>query len=394
MNLHVPTLLVALLTGFLMLCVQLAVAQRGRLRQPALRIWAQASWSLLFGYAFLGARLVLPLWISIWAGNVLICLGLLLYNQALSVYLLERRLSVWSWLPLGLVMLLVPIMLPWTLAARTSALSFAYVVMILPSVILVLRHRPEDEPALRMVGLTLATAVLVLLLRGVHALVQPQDYDNLMQASLGQGLTFLISFISLLGTGFGFVLASFERMARQMEEMASMDGMTGCLNRSTTDTLLAHSLERGRREGAPVAFALLDLDHFKQINDRHGHRAGDDALRAVVQAVKARLRGADVLGRMGGEEFGLILPATDAPGAQRLVDDVRRSIEQLSLRDAQGRVVALTVSAGVAVAASNQDIGAERLYALADQALYRAKDEGRNRVQVWNVALMATPAPR
>ncbi|MBA4344151.1 MAG: hypothetical protein C0423_18585 [Methylibium sp.] len=230
----------------------------------------------------------------------------------------------------------------------------------------------------------MAMTALVVLVRGVHSLLEPQAYQDLMEDSLLQGLTFLVSFVSLLGTGFGFVLASFERMAKQMEEMASLDGMTGCLNRSTTDALLAHSLERGRRDGAPVAFALFDLDHFKLINDRHGHRAGDDALRAVVRVVKARLRGADVLGRMGGEEFGLILPGTDAPGAQRLVDDMRRSIEQLALRDDQGRALALTVSAGVAVAASNQKLGADRLFALADQALYRAKDAGRNCVMVWS----------
>jgi len=384
LSLHVPTLLLALLTGFLMLCVQLAVAQHGRLRQPALRVWAQASWSLLFGYAFLGARFLLPAWISIWVGNALILLGLLLYTQALSIYLLDRRLSAWSWLPLGLVTALIPFMLSWSFAARTAVMSFAVVALIVPSIVLVVRHHRKGETSLRLVGLTMAMTALVVLVRGVHSLLEPQAYQDLMEDSLLQGLTFLVSFVSLLGTGFGFVLASFERMAKQMEEMASLDGMTGCLNRSTTDALLAHSLERGRRDGAPVAFALFDLDHFKLINDRHGHRAGDDALRAVVRVVKARLRGADVLGRMGGEEFGLILPGTDAPGAQRLVDDMRRSIEQLALRDDQGRALALTVSAGVAVAASNQKLGAERLFALADQALYRAKDAGRNCVMVWS----------
>ncbi|MBA4344150.1 MAG: hypothetical protein C0423_18580 [Methylibium sp.] len=153
MSLHVPTLLLALLTGFLMLCVQLAVAQHGRLRQPALRVWAQASWSLLFGYAFLGARFLLPAWISIWVGNALILLGLLLYTQALSIYLLDRRLSVWSWLPLGLVTVLIPFMLSWSFAARTAVMSFAVVALIVPSIILVLRHHRKGEASLRLVGL-------------------------------------------------------------------------------------------------------------------------------------------------------------------------------------------------------------------------------------------------
>ncbi len=383
MSIHIPTLLVALLTGFLMLCVQLAFAQRGGLQHPALSLWAKASWALLLGYAFLGARVFLPLGVSVFVGNVLICLGLLLYNQALSVHLLQQRLSRWPWIALALGAGLILLMLPWPLAPRTALISLLFTALLLPSVALVFRHGWHAEPSLRTVGITLALAAGALCVRGIHAMLVPQDYDHLLQSSLGQGLTFLVSFISLLGTGFGFVLACFERSTRRMEEMATTDGMTACLNRSATDALLAHSLERGRRDGAPVAFALLDLDFFKQINDRHGHGAGDDALRTFAEVVRKRLRGSDVLGRMGGEEFGLILPATDAPGAQRLVDDIRRAVEGLSLRGRDGQAIQLTVSAGIAVAASDSGLSADQLCARADRALYRAKDGGRNCVQLW-----------
>jgi len=181
----------------------------------------------------------------------------------------------------------------------------------------------------------------------------------------------------------GFVLACFERVALRMEELATTDGLTGCINRSTTDALLAHTLERGRREGAPVAFALLDLDHFKRVNDRFGHAAGDAALRAFAQAVKSRLRSSDVLGRMGGEEFGLILPMTDGPGAARIVEQVRDAVEAMEVRSPEGgENFRVTVSAGVVVAASDSGLTASRLYMLADKELYRAKELGRNRVQL------------
>jgi diguanylate cyclase (GGDEF)-like protein len=389
---HIPTLLLSLLTGFLLLCLQLQAAQRGGLQQqPALRAWAQGSWSLLLGYAFLGARVFMPLGASIFLGNAFIVLGLLLYHQALRRHLLDAPLQRWVWALAPAAWLLIALMLPWPLAQRTGVVSFVFAALLAPSIWLVLRHGLRAEASLRIVALTLSMAGLALLVRGVHAFVQPQDYTDLLQSSLGQGLTFLISFISLLGTGFGFVLACFERVTRRMEEMATLDGMTGCLNRSTTDTLLAHELERGRREGAPLAFALLDLDHFKQINDRHGHRAGDAALRAFADAVRARLRGSDVLGRVGGEEFGLILPATDAPGARRLLEDVRQAVAALRLTDGAGRDYGLTVSAGLAVAASDSGLSAERLYALADDALYAAKSAGRNRVHL-SLAAQAAPA--
>ena len=388
MILHIPTLLVALLAGFLLLCVQLAVAQRGSLRQPALGIWAQASWALLFGYLFLGARLVLPLWVSVFLGNGLVFVGMLLYNQALSVYLRNQRLGPWAWVGLGLALAALAAMIPWSLASRTAMLSLVYALLLLPSIVLILRYRERREVALLMVAFTLMLSAGSMLFRFVHASLAPEQYTDLLQPSMGQGLTFMLSFIALLGSGFGFVLASFERMALHLEELASLDGMTGCLNRSTTDSLLEHNLERSRREGSPLAFALIDLDHFKQINDRHGHRAGDAALRAVVQTIRSRLRKSDVLGRMGGEEFGLILPATDAPGAQRLLDEVRRSVEQLDTqRDAQGQQIRLTLSAGVAAVASDAIVDADRLYGRADEALYRAKGSGRNRVCLW------TPQP-
>jgi len=164
--------------------------------------------------------------------------------------------------------------------------------------------------------------------------------------------------------------------------MASTDGLTGCMNRMTADALLRHELERGRREGTPLAFVLLDLDHFKDVNDCHGHHAGDDALRAFAQEVRARLRASDVVGRWGGEEFGLVLPATDGPGASRLVEQIREAVATLRLCDGQGREFSLTVSAGVAVAEPGGRLTADQLFMRADRALYRAKDGGRNNVQL------------
>lgn len=391
MKIDIPTLMLALLFGFTLLSLQLWTAQRGALRLPELRMWAQGSWAMLGGFAALAARLWVPMWISVVLGAGLLCLGIALYSQALWGYLLERRLPAWYWCGFGISVALVLWMVDWPLAPRTGLLSFVLAALLTPAAVLSLGRGWNAERSMRTVGMTLALACVALTVRGVHALMYPDDYHDLMQASLGQGLTFLVSFIGLLGAGFGFVLASFERVARRMEEMASLDGLTGCSNRGTTDALLAHLLERGRREGSPVAFALLDIDHFKTINDRFGHQAGDAALRAFAAEVRRRLRASDVVGRLGGEEFGLVLPATDAPGATRLVEQVRAAVEELELCCPLGQRFTLTVSAGVVVAPSDAAMSADRVYMLADRALYRAKALGRNRIHLGDESLAAAP---
>jgi diguanylate cyclase (GGDEF)-like protein len=388
--LHIPTLMLALLLGFLLLTLELGVSQRGLRARPEVRRWTLGCWALLGGFAALAARVVLPVDLSVVLGNALICLGLALYAQAIGMMLLGSpghralmRVQPVIWLALVL-------MLDWPLHRRTAVVSLFYVALLLPSVVSIVRHGWRAERSLRTVALTMALAAVALLVRMWHALSTPADYGDLMQASLGQGLTFLVSFICLLGAGFGFVLAAFERVASQMEEMATHDGLTGCWNRSTTDALLEHELQRARRSAAPVAFVLLDLDHFKQVNDRHGHRTGDAVLRAFADAVRSRLRGSDVFGRTGGEEFGLVLPGTDMAGAHWLVESIRLAVQALDVPAADGTPVKITVSAGAAAAEPHANLSGDRLYGQADQALYEAKHAGRNRVEVYGLSVGAS----
>lgn len=391
MLLHIPTLILALLLGILLLTLSLGMSQQAVRARPEIRRWTQGSWALLVGFVALAGRVVVPLELSVLLGNSLICLGLALYAQALHLLLrgdagpkalLQVQPAIW----LGLLL-----MLEWPLSLRTAVMSLVDAALLASSVAVVLGHGWRAERSLRMVAATIALAVAAHLVRAVHALLHPEDYGDLMQASLGQGLTFLLAFICLLGAGFGFILAVFERVARQMEDLATHDGLTGCYNRSTTDAMLAHELQRAHRGGAPVAFVLLDLDHFKQVNDRHGHRAGDAVLQAFVEVVRARLRASDVFGRTGGEEFGLVLPATDAAGARWLVEAVRRAVEALEVPAGDGGAsVRVTVSAGVAVADAASRLSGDRLYGQADQSLYEAKRAGRNRVEVYGVSAGAS----
>ncbi|WP_088287189.1 GGDEF domain-containing protein [Ideonella sp. A 288] len=393
MTLHVPTLILALLLGFLLLTLELAVSLPRLRNRPELRIWTIGCWALLAGFCALALRPVIPMWLSVVAGNSLICIGMLHYNSALH-RLLGRPVNR-LWMTAGMVIapLGIVAMLGWPLNQRTSVLSLVFAAILVPCVVLIVQYGWRAERSLRTVAVTMALAVAALLVRAAHSWTHPLEYTDLMQASLGQGLTFLMAFMCMMGAGVGFVLAVFERVASQLEALATTDGLTGCVNRATTDAMLVHELQRGRRIGAPVTFVLLDLDHFKKINDRHGHRTGDTTLRMTARTIRDCLRQSDVLGRTGGEEFGLVLPGTDLPGAMRLTEKIRAAVEAMPIIDDRAQPVRVTLSAGIAVATPDDTVSPDHLYGRADKALYAAKRAGRNRVQTYGGKDVSTFAP-
>lgn len=165
---------------------------------------------------------------------------------------------------------------------------------------------------------------------------------------------------------------------------ATEDGLTGLLRREVVCERLALEIARAKRYRRPLAVAMLDLDHFKAINDEHGHAAGDALLRAVARALKTELRTTDFLGRFGGEEFLLVLPETDLEGAAQVAEKLRRRIAALAVEAEDGRELAVSLSIGLAALDGRpRDAAAspETLLEAADQALYRAKHSGRNRIE-------------
>ena len=172
------------------------------------------------------------------------------------------------------------------------------------------------------------------------------------------------------------------RMGR-LEQEAITDPLTGIFNRRHLDRRLNQEVASARRWSQPLSILLLDIDHFKEVNDKHGHQAGDHVLAALGEVIVAELRESDVVARYGGEEFLVIAPHTPLIGATDIAERVRRSVESHDFGlpaepgAIRGRVV--TVSIGVASIDGTVD-KTEKLVRAADDNLYRAKHEGRNRV--------------
>jgi diguanylate cyclase (GGDEF)-like protein len=164
-----------------------------------------------------------------------------------------------------------------------------------------------------------------------------------------------------------------------LREQATHDMLTGLLNRGTILELLRRELSRGERDGTGMGVVLADLDHFKSINDTHGHLAGDGVLRETARRMRGALRAHDLIGRYGGEEFLLLLPGCDLATATALADRLRKCVAASPVILAEGPVP-VTMSLGVAASDEPQMAEAETMLRVADTALYRAKRAGRNRV--------------
>ncbi|QKQ25649.1 GGDEF domain-containing protein [Candidatus Reidiella endopervernicosa] len=187
--------------------------------------------------------------------------------------------------------------------------------------------------------------------------------------------------ISIL-TAMAYITMTTEHLQNDLRRQAQIDPLTGCYNRRAFYAIADHSLSRSKRDREITSFIMLDLDHFKAINDTHGHLTGDEVLKHVVDIVADVKREQDTLSRYGGEEFIIMLPNTPSREAAAVAERIRRSVEQSPV-EIDGITIKSTISLGIAATdlenIDNSNVGT--LISKADRALYNAKKRGRNRVE-------------
>lgn len=188
-------------------------------------------------------------------------------------------------------------------------------------------------------------------------------------------LPFVLTVFALVAS----MVKRWQERERQIKQLSEKDPLTSLWNRRYLFEQMERELARAKREQSALSFVMLDLDHFKQINDIYGHQIGDEALVLVGRVLLESVRRSDIVGRYGGEEFAIMLPNTSAEKAREVAERCRQSIEKQSLSTAQGTLT-LSASLGLVSLNVNPQTEVDNLIHFADEALYRAKTSGRNRV--------------
>ena len=215
------------------------------------------------------------------------------------------------------------------------------------------------------IAMTHATSAVIVFLTGAYA----SDFDRFMSTAVPATVAPILGYL-------GFrLLFQVEAMRQHLEQYSRTDALTGVFNRGHFEKVFEAEFDKAVGDGVPLSIAILDLDHFKRINDTLGHGAGDRVLQVTVERCAGAVRSNDIIGRIGGEEFAILLPATDVAGAGAVIERVRAGITGAPIT-AEATQVPVTISAGVAELRPG-DTRAD-LMRRADKHLYLAKRNGRD----------------
>lgn len=347
--------------------------------------WAGAMLLEAFAWFFILERGILPDWLSIAVANAMIAGAQAMKLAGIYAFRKHPCPSVFCWLP-PLLTVFILLWLPYDDIARrfvSTSLIFS-IQMLLIAVALYGNSEARLGRAWKLLFGSATALIPLFVMRGYHAWTNP-DLFSQPNVSLPPNAIQLIVFtfiiaMSVMGP-LGFILMFRERADREQRQLAATDPLTGVLNRRAFMETARKEWSLSRRKDLPLSLMMIDIDHFKQFNDRFGHAAGDTAIKQVAHALCARLRWEDSVGRYGGEEFSVLLPMTDCKEAHALAEELRMVIAGIHLVFA-GESTPVTVSIGIAAKSSHSDsiTNLDLLLQMADAALYQAKRHGRNQV--------------
>ena len=390
------TLLFSLVLICAMMSLSLAVVSWGR-EHDSLKKWAGAAALESLAFAMGAARGMIPDALSIVLLGTLMVTAQAMKLAAIYEY---RELSWPRWQclsPIGLAFILLAILPYEDIRDRMIYGSMIYAAQML--MILQILYTDKESRTGRAWWLLFCAIAAIVPLFALRAIVAYFDIYKFatVQSSLSPNPVQLAVFVGLIGLSMlgslGFILMVKERTDREIRLLAMVDSLTGVFNRRAFMERAEKEYAIAQRSKTPLALLMIDIDHFKRINDEFGHPTGDAVLVDVAHLLDSRLRKQDTLGRYGGEEFCVLLPATDEAGAMALAETLRKTVENTLL--ATGRQgISATISIGVTVcpaSCNNCNLGFYKLVDDADAALYQAKRDGRNRTVTLPIGCWNTP---
>ncbi|MCF8161332.1 MAG: diguanylate cyclase [Polaromonas sp.] len=380
---HIPTLFMVIMALSATLAIAVGIAARTQLRE-GMAYWALGLLAHTIAYLLFALRGQVSDWLSVVLGNVLLSCVFALFAEGVFQFQ-KRRSPRWLlWSPVVLVAILFSALLPWYLA-RVVVGALIFIFQSLVVVVAVLQKRRETVGAGQYFLVTgFLVLIAMMLLQGVGVVLHREEIKSVLTAHWVPSLVFLMSSLCTVVVSLGLILMAKERVEERNRSLAMRDELTGLINRRSLLEALAQQLAMARRHGQPLALLMVDIDYFKQVNDLHGHLSGDKVLKAVAQAIARRTRAQDLPGRLGGEEFLVILPNTTAQGAVQLAEILRQGVGTTEFQSTSGKSIAITISIGVCEQGQLLAPQCDDMISAADQALYLAKQNGRNRVEVFS----------
>jgi diguanylate cyclase (GGDEF)-like protein len=376
--LDLRTLLIVMIATSLLLALSLMAAVGPRLRE-GLGNWTVAMLLQAAVYAMYLEHGVWSPFVTTVLSNALFATCLTLQAAAIGEFHGHQMSRWWHVLPMLLVGILFALVVDqFPVQVILSGAIFGAGMLALA--VLVQRLNPESRGSARwllLTGYLVGTATMFA--RSLVNIVEPGSIPGVLIATSFQGTTFLFLLSVILITSVGFLLLHKERSEEAAQKLALTDPLTGAFNRRTFLELAEKEIARTRRARGSLSLVMIDLDHFKQINDRNGHLAGDEVLKGVVLVVQGCLRKEDLLVRYGGEEFCILLPGVAIDRTALLAERIRDAVEQARF-SYSGKTLQLTISIGLSALSPDGGEGIDKLVARADEALYTAKKAGRNRV--------------
>ncbi|MEO8671463.1 MAG: GGDEF domain-containing protein [Tahibacter sp.] len=394
-DIRTAMLLTATITLMLAVCLMLTLRQHEEPVGGAVAIWVRGTAIQPLAWLLLSFRDFIPDAGSILLGNLLICFAYAEYPRALRKFTgnqragnLPRWIAACSVIPVVFFTWIEP-----SVSGRVVSTSLIVLCLWAMAARAALGAAKAPRPAsYSITAATFLFGAALLLVRALFEAFNPAPLVSGVQVTPMQSLIFSYTALAPVIATFGFVLMCSDRTRAELERLAATDSLTGVLNRRMLEQLVVAQLADAQRHLRPLAALLLDADHFKRINDEHGHDVGDSALRELVNAVRAQLRPGDLIGRLGGEEFLVVLTATSSEESLRVAERLRASVVALDLRD-KGIQVPLSISVGVAML-PDRSCDFTDLVRRADAAMYQAKNKGRNRVEMGGpTAPVVLPSP-
>lgn len=373
-SLDVRTLLVAVAVVSLLTAIGMARFARRFPRFPGIAWIAAADLLLAVGMLLVANRDHWPEWLTTVVANLFTLGGLVFNAEGLRRY----AGGTWPWWsrPYFLFLLLLPLSAWYTYVdpdVRMRLLAFSGCAALTLAGIAFALSRSGAGMRMRLVTLVFSVFAVWMAVRWLLTLAQA-PMPSFMSAGGVHALTLIGYAVFVLVKDFGILQDSVRRSLDEVEHQARTDPLTGLMNRRALAEVAKRELAHAARRGSPLSAVLIDIDHFKQVNDRHGHATGDAVLVGMARVLQAHTRAGDASARLGGEEFLLLLPDTDGERAVQVAEKVRQRIAEARFEGAPP----FTSSFGVATCAGDGTL--DGLLHDADRALYRAKHSGRNRV--------------